>query len=157
VPPTVLRCFGIELHDNRFGGHDAPFEGTRCVLGTLSYWIENLTHKGVRDLDRFAHDLAYRRAVGNLNVLTFISDHRDTRDANFMITKDRERPRVFAVDNGLAFSGLRNPLAWFRPDWHEIIVPSVPRDTIARLRAASSDAFARSSSASIPASLLFSE
>jgi hypothetical protein len=134
VPVTVVRCLPMDFHDVRFGGHGATFRGSRCVLGTLAYWVEHLTHAGVRDPGRFERDPAYLRTVANLNLLTYVIDHRDTRSANFMISKSRRHPRAFAVDNGLAFSGIRNPLSWFVRDWARINVPAVPRDTIARLR-----------------------
>jgi len=133
VPVTVARCLPTAFHDSRFG-HARAFDDTRCVLGIVSDWIEDATNDNLRDWRRFARDPAYARTIANLNLLTYVIDHRDTRKANFILTKPGRPPRAYAVDNGLAFSGIRNPLAWFVPDWSHLLVPSVPRDTVARLR-----------------------
>jgi hypothetical protein len=136
VPPSVGRCIPSEFHAMQVGGDGKTFDGTDCVFGVLTYWVENLTDDGVLDKRRFRRDEAYRRTVANMNLLTYLIDHRDTRRANFMISKDDEHPRAMVVDNGLAFSGMRNPIASFLPkkDWSRVIVPALPRDQIERLR-----------------------
>jgi hypothetical protein len=70
-----------------------------------------------------------------MNLLTYLIDHRDTRPSNFLISTDKAHPRTFAIDNGLAFSGFRNPLAAFtKINWAKIIVPALPRKQLERLR-----------------------
>ena len=89
----------------------------------------------VFDASRFNSDPAYRQSVANMNLLTYLIDHRDTRPSNFLISTDQAHPRTFAVDNGLAFSGFRNPLAYFtKTNWAKIIVPELPREQLERLR-----------------------
>jgi hypothetical protein len=135
VPPTVGRCLPADPVTGRPPrARDRTFAEANCVFGVLSYWLEHVTDRGVLDRERFARDAAYRISVANLNVLTFLIDHRDTRPANFLISTDPRRPRVFAIDNGLAFSGFRNPRAAFVHEWNYIVVPALARAEIERLR-----------------------
>lgn len=134
VPPTVGRCLPPGSFGEALSAGDWTFEGVPCLFGVLSYWIEGATDEGVMDLPRFAGDAPYRRNLGRMNLLTYLIDHRDTRPSNFIISKDPRSPRVFSIDNGLAFSGLRNPRQLFLEEWNEIIVPSLPREQVARLR-----------------------
>lgn len=122
IPPTVARCREL--------GHPPTFAGTRCVLGTLSYWIEGASELDGIDHHRFAIDPGYRRHVAMLNVVTHLIDHRDTKPSNFIVARDH----TYSVDNGMAFSGWRTPRGWFRHEWQDLIVDSVPRDLISRLR-----------------------
>jgi hypothetical protein len=140
VPPTATRCFPIEFYriQVREGGKPA-FEGTECVFGALSYWVEHIEElkgegKDRFDRERFDRDPAYRDTVANLNILTFLIDHRDTRRGNFVLSKDQSPPRALAIDNGLAFSGLQNPRTIVLKEWQEIIVPALPRSKIDKLR-----------------------
>jgi hypothetical protein len=132
VPPTVVRCLPLAIQRTKIDEEEATFNGTDCVLGTLSYWIEGV---GGLDFDRgrYARDLGYRATIANLNLLTFLIDHRDTRASNFLLSKDRERPRAFSIDNGLAFSGVLNPIQIFVEDWSELRVPLVPSETAEQL------------------------
>jgi hypothetical protein len=136
VPPTVGRCLDE--------GGSPTFADTSCVFGVLSYWVENVSQKGVFDQARLERDAAYRETLANMNVLAYLIDHRDTRPANFLISTDPRRPRVFSIDNGLAFSGFRNPRAWFVHGWNEILV-ALPRrltDRLARITRADLDRLA---------------
>ncbi|MEO7327080.1 MAG: hypothetical protein ABI193_00785 [Minicystis sp.] len=134
VPPTVGRCLPKGSFDEPLGSGDWTFDGVACLYGILSYWIEGVTDEGVYDLPRFARDASYREGLGRMNLFTYLIGHRDTRLSNFIISKDPRSPRTFSIDNGLAFSGLRNPRLLFVDEWNEIIVPSLPRRQIARLR-----------------------
>jgi hypothetical protein len=136
VPPTVGRCIPTSFYSAEVAAEesDPTFDDSQCVFGVLSYWLENVRELGELDRDRYASDPRYRRNLATLNLLTHLIDHRDTRGSNFVISKDPRRPRAFAVDNGLAFSGIRNPLAFFKKDWAELIVPSLPASQVERLR-----------------------
>ena len=134
VPPTVGRCIPIATFREKVVPADETFAGVPCVYGVLSYWLTNVSPDGVWDEPRFNTDPAYRQSVANLNLLTYLIDHRDTRRSNFLVSTDPKRPRTFAVDNGLAFSGFRNPIAWFKKGWHDIIVPALPKKQIEKLR-----------------------
>jgi hypothetical protein len=135
VPPTVGRCIATGTLRDKLGPVDETFDGAPCVFGVLSYWLTNVSADGVLDAARFDSDPAYRESVANLNLLTYLIDHRDTRRSNFLVSTDSKHPRTFAVDNGLAFSGFRNPIVMFtKTNWAKIIVPALPRKKLERLK-----------------------
>ncbi len=134
VPPTVGRCLPLDRYRPVAGSATATFEETSCVFGVLAYWVENAEYLGPLDKPRFEASPAYRATVGNMNLLTYLIAHGDTRPSNFVISKDRERPRAFAVDNGLAFGGLTNPRTLIHGEWRKLLVPEVSRAKIERLR-----------------------
>jgi hypothetical protein len=134
VPPTVGRCLEDAAVRDLLPKVKGAFEGAPCVFGVLQYWLINVTDKNVFDAARFESDPAYRRSVADMNLLTYLIDHRDTKQANFLISTDPKRPRAFSVDNGMAFSGFRNPIAYFKEGWAKIIVPALPKKEIERLR-----------------------
>ena len=143
VPPIVGVCVPLEEHAETLGPVDPTFPGTRCVFGVLAYWLENVQDEAARDLDRFDRDAAYRENLARLNLLTYLIDHRDPRDANFLIAKDPERPRVFSIDNGLAFGGFQNPFTFVYGDWGDVRVPALARVDVERLRGAKHADFER--------------
>ena len=135
VPPTVGRCIATATIHEKVPDAAETFVGVPCVFGVLAYWLTNVSPEGVFDVARFNSDPAYRQSVANMNLLTYLIDHRDTRPSNFLISKDKAHPRTFAVDNGLAFSGYRNPIVMFtKTNWAHIIVPELPRKQLERLR-----------------------
>jgi hypothetical protein len=134
VPPTIGRCIPTATFRDKVRPADETFDGAPCVFGVLSYWLTNVSADGVFDLSRFHSDSAYRQSVANMNLLTYLIDHRDTRRSNFLVSTDKAHPRTFSIDNGLAFSGFRNPIAYFMKDWADIIVPELPRKQLERLR-----------------------
>jgi hypothetical protein len=135
VPPTVGRCITTATIHEKVPDAKETFDGVPCVYGVLSYWLTNVSPDGVLDATRFDSDPAYRQNVADLNLLTYLIDHRDTRRSNFLISTDPAHPRTFAVDNGLAFSGFRNPIILFtKTNWAKIIVPALPREQLERLR-----------------------
>jgi hypothetical protein len=135
VPPTVGRCIATATIHEKLPEVEETFEGVPCVYGVLAYWLTNVSPDGVFDLARFDSDPKYRQSVANMNLLTYLIDHRDTRKSNFLISTDKAHPRTFAVDNGLAFSGFRNPIVMFtKVNWAKIIVPALPRKQLDRLR-----------------------
>ena len=136
VPPTVLFCIPVAQHSAEIADDPPAFPGTRCVFGLAAYWLENVTSEDARDLDRFEGDEAYRASLAKLNLVTHLIDQRDSREANFLRSTDPDRPRVFSVDNGLAFGGFKNPFAvmGFIPDWAQIQVSALPRGRVDRLR-----------------------
>ena len=134
VPPTVGRCIPLELYKAEVRPTKPTFPGTDCAFGALSYWLEGISEMGPFDKGRFETDLKYRAAIANLNLFTYIFDHRDTRASNFAITKNKDEPRAFAIDNGLALSGLKNPRTAFLHEWERIVVNKVPHEKIDRLR-----------------------
>ena len=134
VPPTVGRCIPLEVYKAEVRPTKPTFPGTECAFGAVSYWLEGIHEMPPFDKARFESDLRYRSAIANLNLFTYLFDHRDTRPANFAMTKNHDEPRAFAIDNGLALSGLKNPRTAFLHEWEHIVVSKVPHEKIERLR-----------------------
>jgi hypothetical protein len=133
VPPTVGHCFPEAMYRREIG-HDTPqFEGTSCVFGVLSYWLENVTEDAIWDAERYETDPAYRKAISDLNVFTYLVDHSDTREGNLLLSTDDDRVRAFAVDNGLTFGTLVENFV--HNDWKKILVPDVSTRIVERLQA----------------------
>ena len=134
VPPGIGECIPLDYHERVIGPAVQSFDGADCVYGLLAYWVENVTLDDARDLARFETDEKYARSLAYLNLLCHLIDHRDSRDANFLVAVDPERPRVFGIDNGLAFGGFRNPFTPFLMNFAKLHVGRLPRDAIERLR-----------------------
>jgi hypothetical protein len=104
------------------------------VLGVVAIWMNDVENPDdLFDEDRVANDVHFAEHLADFNLLTYIVDHRDGRDGNFLISTDPNDPRVFAVDNGIAFE----PFPWnfFVRNWNSIRVPWLRREPIDRLRA----------------------
>lgn len=152
VPPTAAHCFPLDMYRGRvLASARASFRDVPCVLGYLSYWLEDVT--GIKDAERegwfrshddalddelFAANRIYRESVADMNLLTYLIDHADTHRAQFVIRKDPRAPMVYSVDNSMAFGVKRNTRV--RVDWAEIQVPALPARAVERLRAADIDA-----------------
>lgn len=127
VPTTVARC----VPHAAFPGADAQARG--CRLGTLALWLRDLEVPArLHDPERFARDRLYATYLANFNVLSYLALHRDGRSGNFLTSRDERRRRVFAVDNGITFSGFF--YNWFVDNWDEIKVAALPRALVGRLR-----------------------
>lgn len=128
VAPTVIRCLTTRPHGPDVG---APFENTGCVLGVMSYWLED-----TRDLTDDASNSAtgsLAERLGDLNVFGKVASHRDAIGRNFLLTDDDER-RAFAVDNGLAFGAREyHPLGWLGGTWGRWHGLPVASETVERL------------------------
>ena len=149
APPTVGHCFDLD-HYRSLVERAAPpmFEerGVRCAFGILAYWLENVGEpegvheKGLWSSDSifdeklFESDRSYGKSVADLNLLAYLIRHGDAHVHQFLITKDRSSPRVYTVDNSIAFQSIKNPMVFFREDWSGIRVPAVSRRSIDRLR-----------------------
>jgi hypothetical protein len=108
--------------------------GTSCILGLTAIWMNDVkSADDLDDWDRFSKDLPYAQHLADMNLLTYLIDHRDGRDGNFLESTDPSDPRIFAVDNGIAFEGF--PWNFFVHNWNSIRVPWLRADPIARLRA----------------------
>jgi hypothetical protein len=64
--------------------------------------------------------------------LTYLIDHRDVRDSNFLISKGEGRRQVFSVDNGIAFEPFL--YKFWADNWNVIRVAALRRESIDRLR-----------------------
>jgi hypothetical protein len=134
VPTTVARCISMESYRHIDAKAEPTLEGTRCVFGVLSLWLENVeVPEPLYDEERFLRDPAYARHLANFNVFTHLIDDRDTRKGNVLTSTDARNRRVFSVDNGISFDASLYNI--FDNAWKEIRVPALPRDSIERLRA----------------------
>jgi len=64
--------------------------------------------------------------------VTYLIDHRDGREGNFLVSKNERNRRVFSVDNGISFGSLL--FNYFVPNWNDIKLPALRREAIERLR-----------------------
>jgi hypothetical protein len=132
VPPTALRTVPVaELLP--YAREARPtFRGSDEVLVVLQYWLQEVkVVADAYDPALFTSDPGYARHVGQLNVLTYLIEHGDANLGNFLVSRAERAPRVFAVDNGVAFAHNESD----RSDvWKYLRVPSLPADTVERLR-----------------------
>jgi hypothetical protein len=136
VPATTLRCIPLPLWRETHDGAGVPtVPGTSCVLVVTSMWLQDVTVPEVLlDRERFLSEPSYAYYMSNLNVFTYLIEHQDGREGNFLVSKD-ERRQVFAIDNGVAFGQPWPFYNWFVPNWHVLRVPAVRKGTVDRLRA----------------------
>jgi hypothetical protein len=132
VPPTALRMMPVaELLP--YAKEARPtFRGADEVLVVLQYWLQEVkVVADAYDAALFTSDPGYARHIGLLNVLTYLIEHGDANLGNFLVSRSEQAPRVFSVDNGVAFAHNESD----RSDvWKYLRVPSLPADTISRLR-----------------------
>ena len=136
VPATTLRCVPVARRQKWHDQEVVPtIPGTSCALLVVAMWLRDVTvPEVVLDRARFLTEPSYAYYLANLNVFTYLIEHRDGREGNLLVSKD-DRRQVFAIDNGVAF-GQRWPFYnWFVPNWDVLRVPAVRKETIDRLRA----------------------
>ena len=133
VPTTVARCIPFEEYGPLDEAPKANLRGTRCVLGTLVVWLEEVTvPEKLFEEERFASDARYAYHLANMNLLTYLIEHEDGRQGNFLVSEIESDRRVFSIDNGVSFGAkMKN---FFVRNWHKIRVPALRRETIERLR-----------------------
>lgn len=138
VPPTAGHCFPLDHYRVAVDAGATPtFDGTRCVHGFLSYWLE-----GALDIDDAEgegwiadEDLTAgaEGLVANVNLLSHVIDHGDSHPEQFVLTAGSAGPRLHLVDNSVAFSLFRNPTLGPEWDWSKLRVRAVPRASAERL------------------------
>jgi len=134
VPTTVVRCIPLTDYRRFDPDADATVDGTRCVLGTLSLWLEDVSvPEPLLDPGRFAKDFNYAYHLSNFNVLAYLVEHRDGRAGNILVAQDDSNRRVYAVDNGITFGGL--VYNFLTTNWDVIRVPAIRRAVVDKLRA----------------------
>jgi hypothetical protein len=132
VPPTVLRALPIAFVREQIPGARPTFrEAPGSVVVALQYWLIGVTPQNYWDPQRANTDDLYARHIGNLNILTYLIRHSDANVGNFLISDAADDPRVFAVDNGVAF---RSPESNRGAMWRDLQVKRLPRHTVERLR-----------------------
>jgi hypothetical protein len=132
VPPTALRFVPLEEFSKYSPQVKRTFIGADEVLAVLQYWLQDV--KVVEDVyspTLFTTDPVYARHVGQMNILTYIIDHGDSNVGNFLIARSTDGPRVFSVDNGVAFAAGQSDRG---RKWAEMRVDRLPADTVDRVR-----------------------
>jgi hypothetical protein len=133
VPPTALRMVPVSEFRAYAPDVDATFPGASEALGVVQYWLHDvMVVADVLDPAAFETDPAYARHVGQLNMLTFLIDHRDSNLGNFLIGRARPGARVFSIDHGVAFASKDSNRGTL---WKDLRVRRLPADAVARLRA----------------------
>ena len=137
VPTTDLYCVPLEEWRQHLPERAPHVEGTSCVLLNLALWLSDVTvPERLYDPERFLAEPNYAYHLANFNVFTYLSDHRDHRIGNVLVSTHEADRHVFAIDNGIAFGD--RIYNWFDPSsfrWGRIQVPALPRATVDRLRA----------------------
>lgn len=141
VPPTAARCFPLDYVEGLIAmapGNPNPVQQTfnewRMTLTVLQYWlqaVEVATQDVIRDRDRFDEDEVFARHAANFNLLTYLMRHNDSNDGNFLISLDPANPRIFSIDNGLAFSNEESNRGFY---WRDLRFDRFPAKAIERLR-----------------------
>lgn len=132
VPPTVTRMVPLEWYRTVADDVDPTFDDAQSVLVVLQYFLYNVTGEDVFDRDRFDADTVYARHWANANLLTHLIEHKDSNVDNLLISTNADNPRVFAVDNGVAFRSRESNRG---TRWRRLLVDRFPRATVERLRA----------------------
>jgi hypothetical protein len=131
VPPTILRAFPLQYASAYSPGVRPTFREAESVVVSLQYWLSFVTQDGFWDPRRAREDTVYARHIGNFNVLTYLINHSDANVGNFLISRWEENPRVFSVDNGVAFRSAESDRG---AEWRELHVARLPAHTVERLR-----------------------
>lgn len=133
VPTIAVVCLAMHEAHAIDPAVKPTFPGTSCALGTISAWMQDVhAPQDAFDRESFEKNPAYARHLADLNVLTYLVGHRDSHEGNLLVANDPADPRVYAVDNGIAFDLLPWNLRVF--NWFRIRVPWLRRETIDRLR-----------------------
>lgn len=133
VPPVVLRAVPLETVKEQMPKAEPTFrEAPQSVLVALQYWMFSVSQDGFWSEERLRRDTAYARHIANFNILTYLIRHRDSNIGNYLISTDSTNPRVFSVDNGVAFASQDSNRG---DDWRHMRVDRLPRETVERLNA----------------------
>ena len=132
VPPTFIRAVALDFYRKLQPDVAPTFGNASSIIVVLQYWLSQVTGKNVHDDKRFEEDPRYAKYLANTNVFSYLVRHSDSNSGNFLVSTDSANPRVFAVDNGVAFGFASSDRG---TDWRELRVKRVPKATIDRLRA----------------------
>jgi hypothetical protein len=133
VPPTALRMIPLGELSRYSPDVEPTFRDSDQVLCVVQYWLQEIkVIADVLDPARFETDAVYARHIGQLNVLTYLVEHRDSNVGNFLISRTTPGARVFSIDHGVAFDSEDSDRGEL---WKRMRVERLPADTVARLRA----------------------
>ncbi len=133
VPPTVVRMIPHADFVKYQADVEPTFPAAAQVMAVLQYWLSDI--KVIADVynpERFEADPVYARHIGQLNVLTYLIEHRDSNVGNFLIGRAETGARVFSIDHGVAFASKDSDRG---KAWKLMRVKRLPADTVERLRA----------------------
>ena len=146
VPPTAAYCFPVEQYARFDAKAKATFPGANCIFGYASYWLEGVhtvsaarragqlgKGDGIWDAQLFQHDPEYRDSVENSNLLTYLINHGDAHEEQFVLQRFPRGLRAYVVDSSIAFRSIKNPMLLLRQDWSHIQVPALSRGAVSRL------------------------
>ena len=144
VPPTAIRAFPLDdveavaaLSGEGASPPEQTFDEWPMTLVALQYWLFNVElPEELPDDDRLEEDETYERLLGNFNLLTYLIRHSDSNRGNFVQSMDPEWPRVFSVDNGVAFASEESDRG---TRWRDLELDRYPAAAIDRLRALTED------------------
>lgn len=140
VPPTVLRAYPTSTVQEVLNlvpvdykpEAEQTFNEWAMTLVLLQYWMWNVeVPDRLDDKDREKDDL-YATHLGNFNLVTYLIRHNDSNEGNFLRSAVADNPRIFSVDNGVAFSNEESDRGFY---WRDIQVDRFPAASIERLRA----------------------
>jgi hypothetical protein len=131
VPPIAMRAVPLEQYRKIRNEVEPTLRMTSSVLVVLNYWLSDVSPDQPWDPARFESDPRYARHWGNLNLLTHLIEHKDENYGNLLISKHPEDPRVFAVDNDVAFASRVSDKG---AAWRDLQVDRFPAHSIERLR-----------------------
>ena len=131
VPPTAMRAFDLDWYRQLDGDAERTFGDARSVVVLLQSWLNFVSDEDVWDEDRFEEDPAYARNWANLNLFTYLIRHSDSNEGNLLVSSMGNNPRVFAVDNGVAFDSEASNRG---TRWRNLLVDRFPASTVERLR-----------------------
>lgn len=131
VPPTVMRELSVKAYRQLEPEAGPTFEGTESVLVAIQYWLQNVATEAVPDSARMATDPEYAHYMAQLSLLTHLIRHADSNPGNILIST-KGPPRLFAVDNGVAFRSPESPRGTI---WKDLQTRRLPASAVQRLRA----------------------
>ena len=131
VPPTAIRAFDLEWYRALDPDVRATFGGINSVVVLIQSWVNFTTDENVWDQNRFDSDPLYAHHWANLNLFTYLIRHSDSNTGNVRLSTFANNPRLFAVDNGVAFRSIDSNRG---TRWRSLLVDRFPATTVAALR-----------------------
>ena len=140
VPATALRSLPLAQFRSIDPAAVETFAGTSATLYIVQCWLKGVKpHAIAIDETRFAASTRYARAISNLNVLTYLIEHKDSNLGNVMLAEG-EPIRAWAIDNGVAFTSVEGNVGTF---WKTLHVTAIDRRLYERLKSLDRETFDR--------------
>jgi hypothetical protein len=135
VPPTVMRELPVRVYRQLDPETGPTFEGTQSVVVAIQYWLENVATEEAPDSARITTDPEYAHRMAQLSLLTHLIRHVDSNPGNILRSTEGP-PRLFAVDNGVAFRSPESPRGTV---WKELQTDRLPIPAVRRLQTLTRD------------------